>query len=296
MDGRVMVVLRASIRRAVLRHAAVAVATAVLSCAVPALSVAADLPRFTSINVCTDQLLLALADPEQILGLSPYSRDPEHSFYVAAAARYTRLSGGAEDALMMMPDVVLSGSFTNRPTRQILQAEGVNVEEFPFAASIVDVEAQIRRMGDIVRHPDRAAAQVARIEEAIVRNRETVSKHPYRVLAVSRNGWVSGSGSLTNSLLEAVGLRDASTAFRFTSGGFATLEDIITVRPDLLLVTSAGDFAGDQGRAFLLHPALEALYPSSKRIVLPEQFTVCGGPMLADALDRLGEELERVSR
>ena len=33
---------------------------------------AADLPRVASINTCTDQLLLALADPEQIVGLIPY--------------------------------------------------------------------------------------------------------------------------------------------------------------------------------------------------------------------------------
>ena len=36
---------------------------------------AANLPRLVSMNVCTDQLVLALADPEQILGLSRYSRD-----------------------------------------------------------------------------------------------------------------------------------------------------------------------------------------------------------------------------
>ena len=33
---------------------------------------AAERPRVASINACTDQLLLALADPEQIVGLSPY--------------------------------------------------------------------------------------------------------------------------------------------------------------------------------------------------------------------------------
>ena len=33
------------------------------------------LPRIVSMNVCTDQVLLTLADPEQILGLSRFSRD-----------------------------------------------------------------------------------------------------------------------------------------------------------------------------------------------------------------------------
>ena len=50
------------------------------------------------------------------------------------------------------------------------------------------------------------------------------------------------------------------------------------------------------GRAFLLHPVLARLYPPDKRIVLPERLTVCGGAMLADALDALTAELQRVAR
>jgi iron complex transport system substrate-binding protein len=32
-------------------------------------------PRIASMNICTDQLLLAIADPAQIMGLSRFSRD-----------------------------------------------------------------------------------------------------------------------------------------------------------------------------------------------------------------------------
>ena len=39
-------------------------------------------------NVCTDQLLLTLADPEQILGLSRYSRDRFQSLAADDARRY----------------------------------------------------------------------------------------------------------------------------------------------------------------------------------------------------------------
>ena len=35
---------------------------------------AAPLPRIVSMNVCTDQMLLTLADPEQILGLTRLRR------------------------------------------------------------------------------------------------------------------------------------------------------------------------------------------------------------------------------
>ncbi|HMI10053.1 MAG TPA: ABC transporter substrate-binding protein, partial [Bradyrhizobium sp.] len=60
-------------------------------------------------------------------------------------------------------------------------------------------------------------------------------------------------------------------------------------------VSDGGDFAEDEGRAFMLHPALERFYPVSKRLVIPEKLTVCGGSMLSEALDRLTSELERVA-
>jgi iron complex transport system substrate-binding protein len=41
---------------------------------------------------------------------------------------------------------------------------------------------------------------------------------------------------------------------------------------------------------------LERFYPTSKRLVIPEKLTVCGGPLLSQALDRLSSELERVTR
>ena len=74
-------------------------------------------------------------------------------------------------------------------------------------------------------------------------------------------------------------MRSAQLGFR--SGGFASLETIVSLRPDFILVAEDGPFAEDQGRAFLLHPALEQLYPPDRRLVIPERLTICGGPMLA---------------
>jgi iron complex transport system substrate-binding protein len=257
---------------------------------------AADRPRIASINTCTDQLLLTLADPPQILGLSPFSRDPARSWLAAEAAKYPRLSGEAEDVLVLKPDLVVAGTFTKRATREFLKQQGLRVVEFDVATTVEDVRAQIVRMGDIVGHPDRAAAQVERLDAAVERARAVASRTRYRVLPLARRGWVSGASSLTTSLLTAAGLASAAGDLGVASGGFVSLEQIVSRKPDLLLVSEESGLAEDQGRAFLLHPALEALYPPEKRLVIPEQLTVCGGPMLADALDRLTREIERVSR
>lgn len=257
-------------------------------------AMAAAQPRIASINVCTDQLLMALADPEQIIGLSPYSRSAVQSWDAANAANFPLLSGEAEDILMLKPDIVVAGSFTKRATRELLKQQGLRVAEFSAVRTIDDVKAQITLMGKLVGHADRSVIQIARIDAAIARTRAVAARKRFRVLALSRRGWVSGGSSLTSSLLDIAGLGNAAGELGLKSGGFATLEAIIALRPDFLLVSSNGTFAEDEGRAFLLHPALERFYPQSRRIVIPERLTVCGGPMLAEALERLSAELERL--
>jgi len=251
-------------------------------------------PRIASMNVCTDQLLLPLADPEQILGLSRFSRDAGQSWAADDARRYPSLSGGAEDLLVLKPDVVVASLFDKRSTRELLKAHGLRLAEFPVPRNLGEVKAQIREMGEIAGQPDRAAAEIARLDAAMARARQAVTDKHYRVLPLSRRGWVSGRDSLVSSLLAETGLFNAASDLGVGTGGFASLEAIVKAQPDFLLVSEQGDLAEDDGRAFLLHPALARFYPPEKRIVIPERLTVCGGVMLADALDVLVAELKRV--
>jgi iron complex transport system substrate-binding protein len=256
----------------------------------------ANLPRIASINLCTDQLLLTLADPPQILGLSPYSRDPARSWAAAEAASFPRLSGTAEDVLVLQPDAVVAGRFTKLATRQLLKDKGLRVVEFDTARSLDDARKQIRLMGEVTGHPDRASAEIDRLDAAMAHVRQLAARRLYRVLAISRRGWVTGGDSLTSSLLANAGLTNAAKDLGIKSGGFVSLEMIVNLKPDLILVSDDSGFAEDEGSAFLLHPALERFYPASKRIVIPERLTVCGGVMLSEAMDRLASELERVDR
>ncbi|WP_249225328.1 ABC transporter substrate-binding protein [Tardiphaga alba] len=256
---------------------------------------AAEQPRIASINLCTDQLLVTLADPAQILGLSPFARDPFRSWDKNKAAQFRLLSGEAEDVLALKPDLVVAGRFTKRATRELLKDKGLKVAEFAPARSLDEVKKQLREMGALVKHPERAEAEIAKLDVAIANARAAAQRNPLRVLAVSRRGWVSGGDNLTTSLLSAVGLKNAGGELGLKAGGFASLEAIITLKPDLLLVADTTDFAEDEGRAFLLHPALEKTYPPSKRLVLPERLTACGGPTMVEALDRLSAEINRVA-
>jgi iron complex transport system substrate-binding protein len=255
---------------------------------------AAALPRVVSMNVCTDQLLLTLADPEQIIGLSRFSRDA--SWAVGDISRYPFLSGGAEDVLVIKPDIVVASLFDKRSTRELLKNHGVHVAEFGVPQNLDEAKVQIREMGDIVGHPDRAVREIDRLDAAIARARQMIADKHFSVLPLSRRGWVAGRDSFVSSLLTETGLFNAAGDLGVGTSGFASLEAIVNLKPDFLLVSQAGDHAGDDGQAFLLHPALERFYPPARRIVIPERLTECGGVMLAEALDVLVKELERVEK
>ena len=257
---------------------------------------AEGLPRIASMNVCTDQLLVTLADPSQILGLSRYGRDRYQSFAADDTHRYRILSGGAEDILVLRPDVVVASLFDKRSTRELLKQKGLRVAEFAVPRNLDEVKAQISQMGELTGHPDRAGAEIARLDVAIARARLMVADKRYTVLPLSRRGWVSGSDSLISALLAETGLFNAAAELGVRFGGYASLEAIVSLKPDFIVVSEAGDRAEDDGKAFLLHPALERFYPPAKRIVIPDRLTVCGGVMLADALDVLVAELKRVQR
>jgi iron complex transport system substrate-binding protein len=259
-------------------------------------ALATGLPRIVSMNVCSDQLLLTLADPEQILGLSRYARDGWQSWAADKARNYPILSGGAEDVLVLRPDIVVASLFDKRATRELLKAKGLHLAEFTVPHTLTEVKDQIREMGEVVQHQDRASAEIARLDAAIARAREATTGRHYRVLLLSRRGFVSGRDSLVSSLLTETGMVNPAGDLGIASGGFASLEAIVSLRPDFILVSETGDRAEDDGRAFLLHPALQRFYPPEKRLVIPERLTVCGGVMLAEALDVLTAELKRVAR
>src|SRR5260370_27310263 len=183
-------------------------------------ALAAGLPRVASMNVCTDQLLIPLADPEQILGLSRYSRDGSESWAAGDARRYRILSGGAEDILALRPDIVVASLFDKRSTRELLKEKGLRLAEVAVPRNLEEVKAQIRQMGEIVQHPDRAAAEIARLDAAIADARRVVVEKQYSIMPLSRRGWVSGRDSLVSSLLAENGLNNAARDLSVSAGGF----------------------------------------------------------------------------
>lgn len=252
--------------------------------------------RIVSLNMCTDQLLIDLAEPQRIVGLSPYARDPSRAFEAARASKLPTLSGTAEEVMVIAPDLVVSSRYMKRETRQFITARGLRLVEFDDPRTLLEARAQIAEMGRLLGAEERANQRLAAFDSALAELRAAARQTSLRILPLARRGWVAGSETLLADLLREGGLMNAAGELGFKAGGFASLEAVIALKPDALLLTRSEIRAEDQGQAMLLHPAIQGLFPPEKRITIPERLTVCGGPMLTEAMRQLAREIRRIGR
>jgi iron complex transport system substrate-binding protein len=246
-------------------------------------------PRFVSINLCTDQLLLALADRDTIAGVSMNAADAERSAFAARAVGLRRLSGTAEEVVTLAPTRVFAGRYDRRTTRAMLQRQGVALDLFDIASTPDQVRTDLRRAGALLGAPGRADAAIAALDAALLQLRSAAAR-PWRTLPLDRRGYVAGPDSLTGRLIAEAGLVHAAAREAPGLGGFVALETLVVLDVDLLILTRDGP-AEDQGTALLSHPALARKVPPGRRLVLPERLTICGGPMLTEAALLLASRL-----
>lgn len=247
-----------------------------------------------SFNLCTDQLVVALADPKQIAGLSPYAADPHVSVVAEQARNFRRLEWQAESVLPLAPDLVLVGPWDRPVTRKILNALGLRVVEVPLADDLDAVRAQIRSVAALLGHSDRGEDLIRRLDAA--RDRLAALRQPgfSTALVLERGGFTAGSASLVASILAQAGLRPPPGS-PGENGGYLSLERLLMLDPDLLFLKDPPSAPHDQGALMFTHPALEALYPPQRRIALPTRYTLCGGPAAVAALDYMAGVMTRLA-
>jgi iron complex transport system substrate-binding protein len=256
---------------------------------------AADAPRrVVSFNQCGDQLVLALADPAQIAGLSPYAADPSLSAVAEKARAYPRLDWQAESTIALGPDLVLIGQNDRPVTKHILRAQGLRLYEIALIADLETARRQIVDVAAVLGHPERGEKLLADLDAARARL-HAASKPPFvSALLVNRGGYTAGEHSLAAALLAEAGLKPPPGAPP-GYGGYVPLEKLLMLRPDVIVLSNTPT-EGDQGSYNLSHPALEALYPPQRRIILPPRYTICGGAALVAAFDYLAALLTRLAQ
>lgn len=258
-----------------------------LACALPLAARAQAEPPFrvVSINLCTDQLALALAAPGQLLSVTRMAQDPESSSMAEKAASLTGNSARAEEIYLLAPDLVLAGTFTASATLRMLGRLGLRVEQFSPAESLEDIRANINRMGTLLGREAEAARVVAAFDARLAALPEAKEPRPLAAL-YSANGYSAGQATLPGQIVKAAGFELLAERLGLAYGGFVPLETLATSEPDLLITARPG-VPKSRAEEILLHPVVEALRARAPSEALTDSDWICGTPAVLDTVEKL---------
>lgn len=241
--------------------------------------------RIVSLNLCADQYLVELADPEQIAGLTHNADNREMSAVAGKVGGIHVLSDSAEEILAIDPDLVVGMPARRGLTMAALSGQNYRSVDIRSAESYDDVVAQIRQVAAAVGHPARGEALIARMDRELA-----VLPRPggERVAAYyQRRGFLTGTGTLIDDLMTRVGLTNLAGELDKPPLSTMSLEELMVAQPDYLIVESATDRVTDLGTEMLHHPLLKDI----PRVRLPQAWTVCGGPAYVDAARSLAMQI-----
>ena len=262
---------------------------AVLAAAAAGASTAAELPRVASINLCADQHLLMLADPEQVLTVSWLAADEEESLLAREAQRHTLNYGTAEELLKFSPDLVLAGTYTSPFTRTMLRRLGYRVVELEPEASVADIERNLRLVAEVIGQAARGERVVAELHAHL---RAIEAGRPARklgVVIVRPGGFTVGADSLANELLELAGFTNVAAERGLDRWGSLSMEALLRSSPDLIVLTGYRSTQPSLANAVLEHPALARLGATQHTVTVHTALWACGLPRSLEAAAVLQE-------
>jgi len=238
--------------------------------------------RIASLNLCTDEYVLLLGRPEQIVGVSYLSRDPLESPLWRQARRYPGNRGSIEDVLMLRPTLVLTmAGVGGRATGLLATRLHIRMLQLPYAADLEGVVKNLRMVAAAFGNPAGADSLIAKLKVL-------EAARPSRAVDAI---WVSGHGdSLAPGSLGTQWLRLAGLQQRALPGGRATLETLLTAPPRVLVQSDyrSGQMSG--GVRWLDNPIVRG--SGAKRIVTDGRPWTCLGPLMIPEIGRLRRAAE----
>lgn len=251
--------------------------------------------RVMSMNLCTDQLVLALLPPSRIASVTWLARDPSGSLLTGAAARVAVNHGSAEEVVSQRPDLVVTGATSTPATRAMLHRLGYPMVEVPHAANFDAIRAATRQVARAVDEVARGEALIAQMDAQLAALRRDPAP-PLRVAAWDGGGFGASEGTLFNQVLAAAGAVNVATQPPANGYRRADAEVLLQAAPDVLIRGSAADGAPGRRAEFERHQVVRRFWGKRRTIALRQAWFGCGTPFAAEGARRLRDELRSVAQ
>ena len=252
--------------------------------------------RIVSQTLGTDEILLAICNPQRIVALSVLVDDPQYSNVTELAHHVTgRTNAGAEQILHFYPDMIFVASYSKAELVELLHMAHAPVFRFEHFDHIDDIKMNIRTIGYIIGEDDKAEALVQHMEHDIARARASIPHDApsLRVMLYGQGGYTGGAHTTFDDMVQAVGATNVAAAHGVTGFRKISSEQLIQWNPDVI-ITSVNRDAPDETRRQLLHDPAVAVTTAGKHqriIVIPNRIFLTVTHHITQGIAQLAREL-----
>lgn len=232
-------------------------------------STASAIPTFISLTLCSDRLLMALARPEQIIALSPYSTDPHAMLNVVNTDKPTLSPRLSELLPYADATILLNEQFYPRLVKRLRQ---LGFQIFPINDSPQTVEAlfsHIHRIAKLTGNPDKAHTLIHHIKTAQQQLQIHQQRPPLSAVSLTENGVAQTTLPQFHTLYQLLNLTES-----FATAPQNFLEKLITHQPDVILQFSY-DNSYSEGRQRLFHPVIKRYAQDKIVLSTAVKYTYC---------------------
>jgi len=262
--------------------------TVIIACLAAVAQEAAAGPRALSADFCADQLVLALADRDDIAALSP-DADNDFSYLRDKSGGFLRTRADSESVKALAPDVVLRfwGGDAAR-----LKKLGFAVVTLTYADDFDGVKENIRAAADALGRKDRGEALIAEMEARLAALARRDGPHP-RALYVTPGGVTAGRETMIDAILQAAGVANIAADKGLQYWPSLPAESLVAAPPELIV---AGFFTANSERvnhwSAARHPALRGIFKETPTVHLPADVLSCPGWYSVDAAEMIAAAIE----
>ena len=275
--------------RPAFRVAVIPVVLAAVLCTAGAAEAETGLPKIVSLDHCSDQYALALADPSQIAAVS-YRAVEDYSFFQKRAQGLPSTRGSIEDILYLKPDMVIRYWGGNRRMKPYLDEAGIRIVSAHTGMKTDHVFKNVEAFSKAF-HREEAGAAFIRTYKSRLKKLQQVRTNGLRAVYISAGGTTAGPGTFGDEVIKLAGFSNAVADLGVKGWRTLPLEALVLNPPDLIIGAFFDSTSVHRSNWGLLrHPVVKRMFHDVPTILVPGRLLACRAFTFVDAAEYIVEK------
>lgn len=236
--------------------------------------------RIHTLSVGYDEITMRLVGPERFAAVGSATANPLYSNISEQATRVAlKVGRKSEDVIAARPDLVVASPFANQDLVKQLKEAGITVVVSNLQDSVDGHAQNIRLLAYLYGEEEGGEALVKEVSERLARLEAVVGKKPTaqrpRVISLTDKLNTPGKNTTMDGIIVRAGGINAAAEAGLDQWQQITLEKVVELKPDVILVRQAEPGKKDFGKELLVHPSLQNM-PAIKNqrvYALPQRLT-----------------------